>query len=116
MIRNATRNQLLAIVDVCANILRKNFLLTHRQEKSLEKYADYMRKLNRARNEASAKEVIQQGEGIPRAFYNARLQKRQYRLSKQRGRGFLPALLIPVLAELAEHMVEKFLQEPPAAA
>lgn len=65
-----------------------------------------MKQLSRVRTEESAKRVIQRGEGISE-IYNPRTRKVRYRVAKQRGGGFLPILLVPVLTELASIVAEK---------
>ena len=104
MVKNATTDQLLAIVDVCYNIFRKAMHLKPRQEKGLEKYMDHMKKLGRVRSERSAVNVIQTGEGIRSPY---RIPRRPPRISKRRGRGFLPAVLAPILLEVAEEVQSK---------
>lgn len=84
LIENATVEQILAIVEICANILRFNFTLNNNQRKRLAKYADYYRSIARSKTEKTARKRIQQGSGIA-----------------------LGAVLIPVLSVLAQHLLEK---------
>jgi hypothetical protein len=85
LIEKATVDQILAIVEICANILKFNFTLNNRQRKRLAQHADYYRSIARSRTEKTARKRIQQGSGIA-----------------------LGALLIPVLSALASHLIEKF--------
>ena len=84
LIENATADQILAIVEICANILKFNFTLTKGQKRKLAKYADYYRSISRARTQETAKRRIQQGSGI-----------------------VLGAILAPVLSVLAQQLLEK---------
>ena len=84
---SATADQILAIIEICANILKFNFTLTKRQKKKLVKYADFYRALARTRSEKSARKKLQQGSGIA-----------------------IGALLVPVLASLASNLIEKITQ------
>jgi hypothetical protein len=88
LILNANADQILAIVEICANILRYNFILTPQQKKRLIKFADYYRAIARARTEKTARKRIQQGSGLA-----------------------LGAILLPIVATLAEHFVKKILPQ-----
>ena len=82
-LRNANRDELLALVEVCSNILSSNFNLTTRQKKKIVPFANYIRKLARIRSESGARKIIvQTGAGI-----------------------FLPSLLIPVIAEATRYLI-----------
>lgn len=81
---NASADQILAIVEICANILKFNFTLTKQQKRKLARYADFYRSIARSKSEKTARNRIQEGSGIA-----------------------LGAILIPVLAELAAHLVQK---------
>ena len=82
-LRNANSDELLALVEVCSNILSSNFNLTTRQKNKLVPFANYIRKLARIRSESGARKIIvQTGAGI-----------------------FLPSLLIPVLAEATRYLI-----------
>lgn len=83
----ASAEQILAIVEICANILKFNFTLTKNQKRKLSKYADFYRSIARSKTEKGARKRIQQGSGIA-----------------------LGAILVPVLAELATHLVQKIIQ------
>jgi hypothetical protein len=105
LLRAATPDQMLAVVDVGANLSRKRFALNARQSRRLAHYDAHVKKLGRVRSENAALRVIQQGEGLA-------YDRRRDRISvvqRQKGRGFLPAVLVPVLVELAAHFAEKLL-------
>lgn len=78
LVQNATRDELLSIVEVCSNILSYDFILTNRQREKILPYAELIRKLSRTRRDTSARKIVQKGEG-----------------------SFFSALLIPVLIEAA---------------
>lgn len=84
LIENATADQILAIVEICANILSFSFKLTNKQKRRLAQYADFYREIAKSRSEKTARKRIQQGSGIA-----------------------LGAVLIPVLSVLAQHLLEK---------
>uniref|UniRef100_A0A915P1W9 Uncharacterized protein n=1 Tax=Meloidogyne floridensis TaxID=298350 RepID=A0A915P1W9_9BILA len=88
LILSASADQILAIVEICANILKNNFTLNRRQRKKLSQFADFYRAIARTRTENSARNRIQQG-----------------------GSAALAAILVPVLGALAEHIIHKFSQE-----
>jgi len=83
----ADRDKLLAIVEICTNILKANFPLKQSQRKKLSRNADYYRKISRVRTEKSARHRIQTG-GSAIA---------------------LAAILAPVLGSLAQHLLDKTL-------
>lgn len=87
LLLNASAEQILAIVEICANILKFNYTLTKSQKVKLAKYADFYRAIARTRTEKGARRRLQQGSGIA-----------------------LGAILIPILAELATHLVEKIIK------
>jgi hypothetical protein len=83
----ADRDKLLAIVEICTNILKANFPLKQSQRKKLARNADYYRKISRARTEKSARHRIQTG-GSAIA---------------------LAAVLAPVLGSVAQYILDKTL-------
>jgi hypothetical protein len=83
----ADRDKLLAIVEICSNILKANFPLKKYQRKKLARNADYYRKISRARTEKSARHRIQTG-GSAIA---------------------LAAILAPVLGTIAQQILDKTL-------
>ena len=85
LLKSACASELLALVEICLNILRSRFNLTTRQKKRLLPYADFVRRLSRARSERGARKlVVQTGSGIGALF---------------------PALLTPILIELARGLI-----------
>ena len=81
LLKAATTEQLLAIIEISLNIVRSRFDLKARQLKRLFPYADLVRRISRSRSKRSARKlIVQTGGGIP---------------------GFYPALLTPILIELA---------------
>ncbi|KAL7078981.1 hypothetical protein ACQ4LE_001260 [Meloidogyne hapla] len=88
LILSASADQILAIVEICANILKNNFTLNRRQRKKLARSADFYRSIARTRSENSARIRLQQG-----------------------GSAALAAILVPVLGALAEHIIHKISQE-----
>lgn len=85
MLKHATADQLLALVEICLNILNSQFRLTTRQRSRLLPYADFLRKLARRRTERGArKHLVQTGSGIG---------------------GLFAALLTPVLLDLARNAI-----------
>jgi len=85
LLLSATPEQILAIVEISANILKSNFVLTKTQKKRLSRYADYYRSISRVRTERTARKRIQQG-GQAVA---------------------IGSLLVPVLSALASQLLEK---------
>ena len=84
----ASSEQILAIVEVSANILKNNFVLTNRQKKRLADYAELYRSTARARTEATASRRIQTG-----------------------GQLAIAALLAPVISTLAQSLLDKALKK-----
>lgn len=84
LLLSASADQILAIVEICANVLKHNFTLSRKQKIKLAKFADFYRKLSRTRTEKSARKYLQEG-----------------------GSAALAAILIPILGALAEHIAQK---------
>lgn len=84
LLLKATPEQVLAIVEISANILKNNFSLTIRQRKRLAKFAETYRAIARSRTERTARQRIQQG-----------------------GQLAIASLLAPVLSALAQHLLDK---------
>ena len=84
LLLQATPDQILSIVEICANILRSNFALTERQKKILAQYADYYMLISRSRTEKTARTRIQQG-----------------------GQLAIATLLAPVLSAVAQTLLDK---------
>lgn len=84
---SASPDQILAIVEICANILKSNFELNLRQRRKLSKYAEYYRTIARSRTEKTARHRIQHGgQAIA-----------------------LASILAPILGSLAQHVLDKTL-------
>lgn len=83
LLKQAATDQLLALAEICLNIVKSRFKLTTRQKKRLLPYADFVRRLSRARSERGARKIlVQRGSGFG---------------------GVFAALLTPVLIELARY-------------
>ena len=82
LLRKATKEQLLSLVEVAVNILSSNFSLTNRQKERLLPHAEYLRQLARVRTETGAKRIIQRGNGP-----------------------IFSALLIPIIVEATRHLL-----------
>lgn len=86
LLKGATSAQLLAIVEICLNILRNRFTITTRQRNRLVPHADIVRQLSRIRSEQGARRrIVQKGRGIPLAVF--------------------PAILTPILTEIARSLI-----------
>ena len=84
LIREATAEQILAIIEICINILNFNYTLTKTQRRKLAKYADFYRSLARIKSEKGARKKLQEGRGI-----------------------ILGTLLTPIIETLAEQLISK---------
>ncbi|KAL3072353.1 hypothetical protein niasHT_036649 [Heterodera trifolii] len=85
--------QILGLVEICANILKFNFRLNRRQRRRLAVYADYYRAIARSRSEPTARQRLQQGSGIA-----------------------LGAILAPIISVLAEQLIQKIVTAAPSSA
>ena len=82
ILKKATSQELLSLVEIALNIVRSVFQLTTRQKKRLLPYANFVRRLSRLRSERGARKIlVQQGSGLPY---------------------LLPALLTPIIIQLAK--------------
>jgi len=63
LLKTATRDELLAVLEVCVNILNSRFKLHHVQKKRLAVHAPFLRKLSKVRTEKSARTILQRGNG-----------------------------------------------------
>lgn len=113
MLEGATREELLAIIDASHNVSKRRFPLRAKDERRAKRYWETITRLGRVKSEASARRIIQQGEGVVVVHPKRSCMKKRLRVV-QRGGGFLPALLIPVLADLAAEAVDYFLPDPDA--
>lgn len=83
LLEHATPDELLAIVEICANILASTFRLTERQRRKLLPHADFIRRLSRSRSAKTARSIVQVGNGA-----------------------IFSPLLIPVLLEIARFLIK----------
>uniref|UniRef100_A0A914GR98 Uncharacterized protein n=1 Tax=Globodera rostochiensis TaxID=31243 RepID=A0A914GR98_GLORO len=82
MLKSANSQQLLALAEICLNIVRARFKLTTRQKSRMMPYADFIRRLSRARSERGARQLlIQKGSGFALQLF--------------------PSLLTPIILELS---------------
>ena len=86
MIDNATRDELLAILECSYNILNFNFKLRPAQRKKLAPHAAYLRKLSRTKSEKNVRRILQRGGG-----------------------GVFSALLLPVLSTVVGSLISSHL-------
>lgn len=84
LIENASPEELLCVVEICLNLL-KTYNLSPKQKRKLIPYADYVRKLSRAKTERSARQIIQKGSGP-----------------------VLAAILAPIISEISRVLISKF--------
>jgi hypothetical protein len=74
LLKNASSQQLLALVEFSLNILTSRFQLTTRQKKRLLPYADYVRQMSRLKTEKGARRyIVQKGTGAGTIFFTALL-------------------------------------------
>uniref|UniRef100_A0A914LBI4 Uncharacterized protein n=1 Tax=Meloidogyne incognita TaxID=6306 RepID=A0A914LBI4_MELIC len=60
LLRLTNTDQLLAISEICLNIIKARLKLTPRQKKRLIPYADFVRKMSRIRSEVGARKILNQ--------------------------------------------------------
>ena len=89
LIRNANSEELLALIEISSNILAGRFSLSKKQREKLLPFANYIRKIARARSEKGARKIFTNQQG---------------------GQAVLAALLSPILVEAAQHLISKFTQ------
>jgi hypothetical protein len=89
LLSEADRDKLLAIVEICKNILSGVIPLNTRQRRRLAESADFYRSIARARSEHSARYRIQTGGSLTA----------------------LAAILSPILGVIAQHVLDKTLNE-----
>jgi len=86
ILKQANSQQLLSIAEICLNIVKRRYKLTTRQRKRLLPYAEFVRRMSRARTEKGARKIIsQKGSGVG---------------------GVLAALLTPILIELGKKIIK----------
>jgi len=86
LIKSASCDQLLAIVEICLNFVRSKFKLTARQKHRLLPYVDLVRSMSRSRTEKGARKHIQKGSGTV---------------------GLFGALLSPIILELSHMLIKE---------
>jgi hypothetical protein len=87
LLKNATKEQLLAIAEISLNIVKSRFPLTKCQKQKLIPYANIVRQMSRLRSQKGAKKlIIQKGGGAA---------------------GLFSSLLTPILIELAKSLYIK---------
>lgn len=84
LLLTSSSEQILAILEIIHNVLKFNFTLTRQQKRKLAKFADYYRAIARSRTEKAVRRHLQQG-----------------------GSPALAAILIPVVASIAEHIISR---------
>ena len=87
LLKKATSSELLAIVEICLNIIKSRFSLTTRQKKRILPYAEIVRRISRVRSERGARKILQKGGGFPIAA--------------------AAALLTPVIIEAVRNLISK---------
>jgi pyruvate formate-lyase activating enzyme-like uncharacterized protein len=87
ILAEADRDKLLAIVEICTNILKGRIDLNKRQRRRLSKSADFYRSIARSRSEKTARRRIQTGGSLTA----------------------LAAVISPVIGVLAQHILDKAL-------
>lgn len=91
LLKTATTKQLLALAEICLNIVASRFQLTTRQKKRLIPYADFVRRMGRMRSERGARKfALQRGGGAG---------------------GLFAALLTPILIELGRLAGSKIIKK-----
>lgn len=82
MIRQASREELLSIIEIATNVVKyKTFNFNKRETKKLAPYEKLLRQLTEVSSPAEAQNLLQKG-----------------------GAALLPALLVPVLVEIARSL------------
>jgi hypothetical protein len=92
LLKHATPKELLALAEICLNIVSTRFKLTTRQRKRLIPFADWLRKMSRMRSEQGARKfAVQKGSGA---------------------NGLFAALLTPIIIELARNIIKGDKNDP----
>ena len=81
ILKHATTEELLSICEICLNLVKQRIKLTTRQRVRILPYADFVRRLSRARSERGARRIVQKGNGG--------------------GIGLFASILTPILVEFA---------------
>ncbi|KAL3075379.1 hypothetical protein niasHT_006563 [Heterodera trifolii] len=86
LIRDATDEQLLCLVEICLNILKGRVPLRTRHLNKLKAHAQVLRRLARTRCSRSAKKVLlQHGDGLPAIV------------------GLIASIALPLIADVIEN-------------
>uniref|UniRef100_A0A914I3E4 Uncharacterized protein n=1 Tax=Globodera rostochiensis TaxID=31243 RepID=A0A914I3E4_GLORO len=59
LLKAASTQQLLALAEICLNIVKARFALTTRQKRRMMPYADFIRRLSRSRSERGARQLLE---------------------------------------------------------
>lgn len=84
MIKEASADEIFALMDAAHNILKFNFPLSTKQRRKLAVYAKALRKLAKKKTVDEGRKIIQKGRGP-----------------------MLAALLVPVLTEVASRLISR---------
>jgi hypothetical protein len=84
LLKAASEDQLLTLVEVALNVLKSRFPLNPRQRQKLLPLADTVRRLSRSRSAKSARVIIQKG-----------------------GNPLLSALLLPIAIEVGRYFLQR---------
>ena len=87
MIADANPDELLAIIEVCHNIVNSKFPITQKQKIKMMPYRDTIRRLSRIRSEKNARRILQRGGGAAGVIFSA--------------------VLVPVLSEVVRYFLDK---------
>lgn len=64
LLKEADREQLLLLVEICHNILKGNFLLTRKQKLRIVPFVPFIRALGNSRSERKTRKIVQKGAGF----------------------------------------------------
>ena len=87
LLKKASDDQLLAIVDICYNIVKGKVSIKNSKRKKLAQTANYYRSISRARSPVTARNRIQSGGSI----------------------NLIGAIIAPVIGALAQNLLDKAL-------
>lgn len=65
LIQNASRDNLLSLVDVCFNVLEANIPLSRQRKTALRKHAELIRSISECRSPKRARETLLKGGSFP---------------------------------------------------
>ena len=87
LIKNAEPDELLAITEVCHNIIKSYFPITENQKHKMLRYREAIRKIGRLRSADSARRVLQRGKGVSGML--------------------ISAVLVPVISEVVQYFLSR---------